>query len=483
VNVVELTQRIEDYTRHAPNVNAHTRSVRRSLSESYRDICETFTWPFLVRKAPLWMLPDLELANAAVTRLTARSFSITNAALVSAGLYATEDAVVSGEFKRLLPGALFDLTDTTLRADGNGNWPYAPFEVEFAADDGTSTVIFLDPRCDITTLTGDEGTYTIKFPRYQLPVDAANVIRLRNDDGHEVIPLRPDEVARLDDRTGQRPSHWYRDEGLDLRFPPWALSSGGLTPATPQGRTSAIYGLRNDAAWKDTPFTATSAGAGSMATGQYEVFVAWWYAGRLSPPSPKVTVSVTGSSISLTSLPALADATYGRRLTVWVGQKGENGPYYLASILAASNTTTASITAFPPQGATVPFREVRWDEVYRGGTYHYIRPWPRPVDAERFELEYVARYRPLVADTDAPEFDEAFHDVLVYDTVFRLASQPGGDEKPARSVRFIRDERMRSLRRRYGVTDAHRLVRAPIDGAPIPGLALPEGLSINWQGS
>jgi hypothetical protein len=42
---------------------------------------------------------------------------------------------------------------------------------------------------------------------------------------------------------------------------------------------------------------------------------------------------------------------------------------------------------------------------------------------------------------------------------------------------------MRSLRRRYGVTDAHRLVRAPIDGAPIPGLALPEGLSINWQGS
>ena len=478
MNVKEMTERVEAELRWAPNIQVHRTNVKDVLTDCYRELAEAYAWPWMRRTHPLWVFPDLTIANADLTRVSARSFEVATGALETAGLYAAEDAGVSGEWKRYLAGAVLDLADATLRDQGDGNWPIAPFEIENAEDSATGgqdTILFLDPRASITSLTGNEGSFVIKFPRVQLPVDCANVVEIRASDKRLVPPVSYRDGLALAERSGSSPSLWWADTGLDLRTAEWRFPIGKLTPAAPVARSVSAYGLRNDAIFDDPPLTVQGA-AGNLPSKTYEVFLAWWWAGRLSPASRKVRTRVTTGGIEITSaLPAMPDTSYGRRLTVWFGPEG--GPYYLHAMLTTATTTTvADITDLPAQQL---YQTVRWDEAHPGGDYKYIRLYPRPATVERFEVTYIPILRPLRDETDEPEFDSSFHDVLVWQATERLAAQSNATKR-ASTARTIANDRYRALRRRYGMHEAARTVRRGFDEEAWPVILQPP--SINWQG-
>lgn len=479
MNVKELTERIEYELRWAPSIQSHRSMVAGVLTDTYRELAEAYTWPWMVAKAPLWVFPDLTIANANLTRLSARSFELATDALMDAGAYAAEDAGVSGEWKRALAGALFDLADPTLRDQGNGNWQLAPFEVENVEDSATGgkdTVLFLDPRCNITAITGNEGSYKLKVVRYQLPADCANVLRIRNSDNTPLNPLRTQDALRITEQTGSPPRSWYNDTGLELRLPEWRFPIGKLTPASPVARSLTAYGLRNDAVFASPPVSLVAAN-GNLPLDTYEVFCAWWWAGRLSPASAKVELRCTTGGITVATAPVLPDNSYGRRLTVWYGRRG--GPYYLHEM--ATTATQAVWTDITDLPATELFQTVRWDEARMGSGYRYIRIHPRPAAVERMEVDYIRRFRPLVDPTDEPEFDGAFHDVLVWSAVMKIAAQQNAEGR-LRSAEVLYRERYTALRRRYGIDDRHRLVRASFETGGTTGLPVQDFPEIDWQG-
>jgi hypothetical protein len=315
----------------------------------------------------------------------------------------------------------------------------------------------------------------VRFPRIQLPVDCEALVALRDQDGRTLEPLAPGQLRRYQlqrDRAGAA-GYVLDDGGFEPRFAPFVVpgASVGVTPVN-AGQTNDVY-QRENMPIRQTIVGALAAGGTLTVGSRYQAFATWWYAGRFGPPSNIVEVTPTtgNQTLSLTNLPTMPSTDYGRRLCIFL-REGEGG-FYLTDTLLTPTSSTRSITATFGGGAAL--RPTRWDEVYQG-LYQYIRVYPRPTEMQRLELEYRARPRDLIEDSDVPDIP-GDHDVLVWLTVAHLVHGVGGNATGA----FVMADKFRqSLLAHTHPQTRHNLFQRGQVG--LQRTTIPWVDSVDWQG-
>lgn len=480
-NLSQIQQRAENELMYAPNVAQWRRDVRQVVSDEYETLASEFPWPWLVRREPLWVFPTLTIANVDVvfTPTYERRGVILASTLAAAGLHGTEDAglYASEFFQQQLAGAEFHLQDPTQRDNGNANWEDGPFVIEWIAP-GSTVDFLLEPRFAATT--SDQlgvGPFEIRFPRYRLPARCAQLLRVRRADQQpDLVPLdSQDESRLLLDRTQSgQPTHYLLDAGHELRYPPARYPDPG-SDDNPH-RNEEAYGFPEPIR---RTFTAAAGTGGTLAAGTYRVFVAWFYAGRWGSPSTTYEVTLSGSNnrIALTGLPVMPNVLlddYGRKLGIWVSKN--DGAFYLDTMLA--NAITVRNIDTHPIERDQSWLLRRWEEEYTTRRQH-IRLWPRPATAERLEIEYRLRVKRLADDVDVPEFDEAFHLILVHRTVMVIASR-ANDQALYSRAKSDYQRVLGAMLRRYGLSQTQIVQRSSSGGGD--GFAFPKRAPVNWQG-
>lgn len=474
-NAGALRLRLENELKHAPQTEGATEDLYTVLSEEARTLAAEFDWPFLRRVAPVLVFPDITIPVEDVANTGYERLLFVEPDVFEDTLYPVEDANILHEFFARVPGATLDLADRTLRGESAANWSLAPFEVEFAqqADDGSSVQLWLDPRCKFGSSIGtDIGDLVLEFPRIRLPADVGKILHLRD-------PSRSGAPLRLSQVTGSHAEQAFRDlsPGDPLYF---SVDPGGLSMAatayqyvtptsliamTGTSRTAVNTDAlaRSNLAPAGAPaFTAAARndGSGALPVARYRVFVAWAYAGRVSPASATVEVRVNAAtnSIRLSGLPYLAGvggfAQTGRFLQVFLAK--ERGPFYLVGYTQPTSVSTYDILTLPT-ATTSPWGLVRWDDLYPGGPA--VRLYPRPSTQRKLEVEYVVKLRDLATESDGWPFEvsQEWDDVVLWRSVARVL---GRYQQAGVMAERIAADRLRALCRRYGMAlTTRRIVR------------------------
>jgi hypothetical protein len=492
VALKELVQQVKDELRFASTVLKQEIEIKRAISLEYQALADERAWSWLYKTTTMWAVPDLTIANGGLTRVNDRSFTVSQATIRAA--VGTADALFGvDEFdfhRMMLTGAEFDLADTSLRSSGNGVWGRAPFEVENVKNSvGTTEQFWLDPRCRITSITGNEGSFIFRWPRYRLPSDCARLERIHHfDDRAPLTALTEERGAELRPGTASRPTHFWMDTaGLQPRRVPMDFPELGLDETDNAAQNDDNFGRRNRA--PNDELWSVSSTAGSAVTtffknGTYEIGIAWWYANRWSPMSVRsLTIDWADGygNILPTVLPPMltagvASANYGRRLGVFASRNG--GPFYLITQGGAADFVGGSSITQNPLALDNPGTWRRYDEMYPPEGYQYVRLWPRPTALTRFEAKYLGRPRNLLGDTDVPELPTN-HDVIVFRAALRLMNRNDQPEAFRRTSKLAEDAYTRMCRR-YGVEPHLRSTRGMIDQAA--GLSSWPSPNINYNG-
>lgn len=434
MNLGQIRQRVGEELQYAPDLEEHRADIREIIQRVYDGLGAEKSWPWLVKRAPIYSFPDISLEQGDVTKATGygvRNLSVSAPLGLSGVMYPAEDAGAYQYIQAMLAGAEFDLADRANRNLGNGNWELGPFVIELATPSETLTRLDLDPRAVINTIAGDEGGFVIRFPRTRLPPDLATILSIKDDEGRPLLPLSPSaarsEIFEFEDGPVR---YFLEDMGHEPTYMPmvWPGISDGVP--TKNADQSVEYGFdRENWPVRREIAAALSSGSGGGMQGSttYKVFASWFYSGRFGPPSNIVTLTAAAGDdyqIDLTQLPDLpttgANIEYGRRLSFWVAT-GEGAFVFRGFKLTTgtSHTITGDDDEFVDEQLHLP----RWDEWFPGGPYRYIRLMPRGDQMRRFTLEYRKRPRRLIEDTDQPEFAENYHHVLVWLTCMELASR------------------------------------------------------------
>lgn len=436
MNLAQLLTDVETELQYAPDLAKHRADFRNVINRVYQDLGRERDWPWLYRRAPLWVLPTFEVATGGggVTLTIGggpRSFSLPRNLFRSA-LGFTSNQQLTAHLQSLLAGGQVDIASGD-RTVGDGNWEKAPFVIErvqfVSPDSGATTIGFdLDPRCSISSFLGTEGNLEFSFPRHRLPNDLDELIAIRDDQGNEMRALLPQQERE------------YLVRDVEGQSPAYVLEDGGFVPN--EGFILGQSGSHGGAVFEHTPFNnqtenwpvretftvGASVAVGTMAVGtKVRLMLSWYYSGRFGPPSEVVEFTVTDQrGVRITGIPLLPQTTatheYGRRVAVFMAE-GE-GAYFFRGLHTSATANTFEITE-PNTSATaadVGLRLPRWDELYPG-RYQYVRLYPAPNRLVRLELEYHARPRTLVEPTDAPEFHEPYHPLLVWLAVQWLAAR------------------------------------------------------------
>lgn len=433
MNVDEIATRVGEQLDFEPDLVRYKREVRNRIDAVYSGLCVHSRWPWLQRQAVLLALPDVTIPNGSLAVATSRSFSVTAAALIAAGLYPAEDAGAFRELQGAMVGGELDLVDRSLRALGNGNWEEAPFIIDRITPSATTAQFFADPRCSMTAITGTEGSFSLRFPRQLLPADVDELTAVLDE---EETPLRALSTEEAIDRfvrrrpvnepTAGRPIAYTPDDSAEIRLP--SMVSPAMSELDTNQGARDFYSRSNLPIREDPPFVATPVNTGSnalLANTRYRFCICWWYAGRFGPPSKVVEITTTGTmkAVTLSDLPVLSSIQYGRNIAVFVAE-GDSGPFILEGFQLVQTTATRDITT-RPDALNEPWRSVRLDEVYPGGPYQYLRLWPRTNVLREMRVKYHARPRRLLSVNDEPEFKMPFHEYLVWATCMDIAEKHG----------------------------------------------------------
>jgi len=491
VTLGSIVARVENELQYRPDLREYRLDIRQVANAQWGLLARDKPWPFLQRRAPLIVLPDLTFANSAVSfpgvaTYGPRAISIADSQFST---YA-ELGDWTGQIRRLLPGGEFGVTDrSVLTMGGSSNWEDGPFVVELAmthpGQSPARTLLYLDPRCILASLTGSEGTYTLKFPRYVLPPDVDVLERILDANGNPIRALDPrgERDAAIDASAdgGSNPAWFLEDHGHRPQYPPFVYPEQSDTSSPNPDQTLDLY--QRDSLPIRISITighhASTAGAFAVGT-RVRAFICWWYAGRFGPPSPEVTFTTTDATKALQFSgwtgkllplgPAAAPGAYGRRVALFVSEN--DGAFYFRGFAdpASAVVSTQSITVPYPidTGSDTPAAIVktlkadgtpalpRYDQLHPGGPYTYVRLYPRPSEAARFELDYLARPAHLIEDTDQPELPEQFSEVLVWATCLGMAQRY---ERGNTTVweRNFREWKMR-LEQRYMPQMRYRLI-------------------------
>lgn len=424
----EIVTAVGQQLEYEPDLLVHRTDIRHRVNRVYQRFARSQPWPWLQRRANLWTFPDFETDGFDIPPggTGVRTLAIDEADLTGT-MYPAEDLGAFDYVQSQLEGAEIELADPSLRDQGNGNWELAPFVIERVVPEVSGAVlVYLDPRANIDTFPGTEGSIAVRFPRYRLPVDLDRLIAIRDPDGDPLTALPPALERRLVNNlvVPSVPGFLLEDRGHEPRFGPLVRPgvSIGVTPVNPDQNLDIFQ--RENQPIRQTIAAAAAAGGSLTADTTYQVFASWWYSGRFGPPSNTVEVTTTSvnKSINVSNLPVMPSLDYGRVVALFI-REGE-GAFYLADFQLICTTATKSITQMPTGQEAV--RPVRWGEVYPGN-YQYVRLFPRPTVMSKYVVEYIAKPRQLIEDTDQPEFDQAYHELLVYMTAADFASKVGGD--------------------------------------------------------
>jgi hypothetical protein len=460
-NVVELCDDLDNALQYAPDLLTYERNKRRVLSDVYTELASSQPWPWLYKTDPLYALPDVALTNAQIALVGPRTFDI-NAAVLEDTFYSSDDTDAYDVFQDLLCGAELGLEDRTLREGGVGNWAFAPFVIENVDTSSASNVrIYLDPRCNITSLHSSLGDYVIRFPRARLPARCDRVIGITDDEDRPLTNMS-DSLFRQyiadPDLTGSIPTHWLPDTGVHSGLP-WLMGHTGV-PGAVTGANESVRDTKNQPIYESPPFVAAAANTGAnalLAETTYRLAICWVYAGRYGPFSEvvEVTTTSTNKAINLTALPTQNNGAAGtdlvgdsgRRISIWIAE-GDHGPWFEASLQQTAIDTTATI-ATRPTIATLPQALRRREEIYPGGPYQYIRLWPRTDATRKMKLTYLAKPTRLVSNVDEPELPEQFHKLLVSMTVVEMIRRFNAGSSILSMHEAMVAKGMRNLNNRY----------------------------------
>lgn len=465
MNVGQMRDIIGEQLGHAPDLAEWRNMVRSTIAQVNRKFCGDTSreWPWMKRAKALPMYPDLrlELGVGSVVRKVGwgdRTLDIPLGDLDNVMYPEDESMAYRDHHIALEQGGEVLLADRTKDPQPGlvdyGNWAYAPFSIELAiptsgiAPDSALVTIQLDPRAYIPALSGNEGTMLLRWPRRLLPADCASVIAIRDDQGRRLRPMSPAQMAMSEadrERIGT-PCFMVEDLGAELRFGISAHPSIAMA-ATPHHSHTPYLWQRETWPVEETITAATVTGDSNFVDGvSCKVFVAWYWAGRYGPPSNVATVTSEALKVIRVSgllLPPTGGVQheYGRRLSVWMSM-GEAGPYYLKGFVTSASATSYDITTDNRRPSDQRLRLPRWDEHYFDGLPKYVRIYPRPSRFMRYEVEYRAHPRALVADFDAPEI-EGPHEVIAYYAAAELMAKRGGDPMP--SLALAKDAERRVL--------------------------------------
>lgn len=433
MNLEEISGRIANELDFEPDLVRYKREVYARVDSTYGGLVIERRWPWLVRQASLLVLPDVVVPNLELIHVpaTVRTFGL--AASTLADTFSELDASAWMQLQSAMVGGELDLYDRSLRNKGAGNWPMAPFVIEGIAPDIAGPIFQLDPRCNVSSLTKDEGSFVLRFPRLLLPSDVDQVLTVFDEHEEPLEALTADQAVERWIRNrpenappAGRPVAYGSDEGFGLRFPPTVSPATHTATSGRANLSPDLYQRANLPVREDPPFAATVAAGGNLLSGtRYRIAVCWWYAGRFGPLSKvlEVTTTVANKKIELAALPVLDSNDYGRKLAVFVAE-GVSGPFLLEGFQLIPTTATRTISE-RPDGLVDGFRSVRYDEVYPGGPYQYIRLWPRTDVLREIRVRYNARPRRLLSANDEPEFRPTFHEYLVWATLADIAGKHG----------------------------------------------------------
>lgn len=479
-NYGDILERVRYELRGLPNVRAARKNAEAVVSEVHRDICEAYEWPWLRQFRPVLLMPDIVIPNGSIIRVSDRTWTTTVAALATAmGLTTGVGTGSIAAYAAMLQGATFDLYDRTLLDEGDGNWSMGPFEVWAALTDSTTVTLLCDPRMEIDSKTGDEGDFVIRFPRMLLTSDIEQVLGVRlKSDRSPLVAIRPDSARELEEDRQGVPSCFWLDDGFRPRFAPGGVTATAHVPIAPVRNMIGAFGLQvappvgGSAPTKFSPggFSAAATNSsGTLLAGTYRIFCTWLVAGRLSPPSEQVEVTVASpnDTIEITGSPEAATADSGKRLLWWFSFN--DGPFFLDQNTSTTSTLALPMSDVPFGGGTKvittnvdrtrDYAAIRWDEAYNGPSHRYLSVWPRPAEVREAEVEVVVRGRELIDPTDVPLLPQPFLDCIVWEAARRIAAVQNADAGTMDRCKEMADTRMDALRRRYGAHDAVRIQR------------------------
>lgn len=394
MNVEQLRDRIERELVHAPDVRPHRDEILDRLNDALRTLMAGQRWPFRSRLREMRLKAEVSLTAAQLT---------TNAGGNTYAIAFSQPATWDAADRLLLDGHTWEFTSPS-------TGEVTTYVIErVTAVAGVITVI-LDPRyTGHPSLVGDE-TAKIKFLRYALPRDCEDIYSLlfRGDTDaivKELTLAQEQDLLLNPDDSPSLPDALVRDTN---RAGPYPTSSGQDYP-------------HDFIAPPSTALTLTpSAGGALKVGGAYEYRYAWSYGGITGPPSPISRLELSGANrtIALTDFEVLDSSDRGRTRLIY--RRENEGPWYLFKTLldptVASESDPGAFTT-----AVNPTSLIREREYLSGGSPWFVRTWPL-TDVDRAPtLRYLAGVARLDNDGDVPEYDEAFHDVLVHMVVMEMA--------------------------------------------------------------
>lgn len=497
-NLGDIIARVKHELRGLPNVQKTRDNLRQLATEVQREIVEEHPYPFMRETRQVVLLPDVELTNMQCSlyedagNSTLRVFATTRQYL-AAGMGIDDGDVpeAGAELLERLNGATFDLADRTLRDDGDGNWAVGPFEVYNAGIASTSlgvVFLYLDDRASIDSITGDEGDYVIRFPRLLLDPSISEVLWLREraTGAADLRAISTRDGLTLEENRAGDPAVWWMDDGFRPRFGPGGVTATGFAPLSVTRSINASLGRQapvpinsTAAAGKFTPggITIGTTTGGTLPVGKYKVMFSWLIAGRLSPPTEALSVTIadaTNDAIQITGAPQhpLGVTWHGWRRTAWMSYN--DGPFYLVQGGTPLGSTASTPAASPPSSSTETILSpinpsaqsaIRWDDAYAGGQHRYLVIWPRPTVVKFYEMGVTRRPRALIEDTDTPHLPIEFNDLIVWEMCARIAAVQNADSETARECRKIADRRLNALKSKFGMNRAVRHQRQPLGGS------------------
>lgn len=270
----------------------------------------------------------------------------------------------------------------------------------------TTSTAFLDKAYNGATNAALSG-WTIRAERFYLPRDCTKALGFVNE---------KDNLGRM--------------IVLDRRMAEFAFG------AQPDNEGTVYWIIDDDEIYDRPPDPGYSAvdntALGSLLPNAlYEVCYTFTLQGRESPPSLPIRVTTSSAvnhQINLSSLEdtqvggvntAVYKRVYIRLLTKDSGATDVYSRWLMVVELPAA-TTSYSITAFPNPTATELY--------YTNGRKYMSTQWIPSKDST-LRLRYLKCPPRLVADSDAPKWPEAFHDLLVFASLVDLGlqhSQPSG---------------------------------------------------------
>lgn len=452
MNLGELRKRVEYELRHAPAVRAHRDEITARLNSALDLLVLGVPWTFRQRYWNVRLKADTTLASGSWTKNPTVTFpsTITSTEAVSRGFTFTSTGWTAADIG-LLAGQVCVVSGST-SPTANGTFLIeSAFVVSTVSATQHVVAIILDPRFPGEASVSAATQLVIRWSRYRLPADCADV------DG---LVLRDSDQGRIPEVSLRREEALLLREDDDPGLPQAFVMSPNLVDQYPNESTYHMPHV--DVAAPLTPPTlASSNSTGTLVnSATYEYCYNWLVGGLTSGPSPtaKITLGASDNTVTISDMEvegAAANAL-GRYKQVWRRRlyaasgdvEGYEGPWTIVTSTYSYDPDVTDTNALPYPGAN-PAAVSRLRQSGDSGQARHFRVWPLPATDVEAQLRYYARAPRMETPGDVPELPPELHMILVYDVCLDLAATQDGTAQLIRHLTARRAERIAYAKRVY----------------------------------